>query len=194
MKWNLSSLFLLGTSLIGKAYKDVWSVWVRQIWLDFITKETVSGSKPKSFPFIDSTPLMLWISKTEAAIPPFAPVPIPPIKTESLPCTPSSLSCDLRKTQSEQVFPSPSDESMETCDSTTHDKDRFERNKKLLDFYRQSVEKGLKISYFICVVAWRKSVVKRTEPIETVDSGSSPGDETEGKQLVYTVSLLDARK
>jgi len=128
--------------LIGKAYKDVWSVWVRQIWLDFVKKETGSGTKPKSFPFIDSTPLMLWICKTETAIPPFAPVPIPPAKTESLPCTPSGLNSDVRKTQSEHVISNASDVTMETGDSTIQSKERFERNKKLLDFYRHSVEKG----------------------------------------------------
>nr|CAB3267499.1 UHRF1-binding protein 1-like [Phallusia mammillata] len=62
---------LTSAALKRKALHDVWSVWLRQVWVDFIMKsppsnknENNSPSKqPRTLPFIDSLPISMWISK-----------------------------------------------------------------------------------------------------------------------------------
>ena len=121
----------LGASLLAKASGDVWSVWVRQVWFDFHMKGDGPNSKGRSVPFIDSTPMMLWIGKTESA---FSPRIAPP--GNNIDCATPTSSVSSSSIHQPSANDGTSSEEFESA----VEENREKRNKALLDFYRQNAE------------------------------------------------------
>ena len=123
-----------GQSLLSKAHEDIWCIWVRQIWVDFVVKSSFGG-KSKAPPFLYSVPLTVWICRSK----PTPPKPSPRT-TCSLPSLPSESGPSSPKTASAHTIVSGEEEnSFGSVVENTPERPR--RNKMLLDdFYRKPVE------------------------------------------------------
>ena len=161
--YKLSFSSLSGDSLLRKEKDDVWSSWVRQIWIDFIVQtDSVQNSKPKNVPFIDSLPVMAWLMKA-------GPECQNANKSEmnqsySDPSIPQSNSCDGHCIRTSAVYSNVLDNSsgiikshslgepaLSSISSNNNNVSPLEddlsgrrlRNRNLLDFYRSSTNEGI---------------------------------------------------
>nr|XP_002121271.2 UHRF1-binding protein 1-like [Ciona intestinalis] len=136
---------LKSSSLKQKAYTDVWNIWLRQVWVDFViqTDQSNPTKRRSTLPFVDSLPITMWISKSEKKF------------SDTSSMLSSNSESELRQSQSTPMFEQPHTNSsgfdrpasyptspLRGTDIKTedlNDKSRPARNKKLLDFYRSSL-------------------------------------------------------
>ncbi|CAK8686968.1 unnamed protein product [Clavelina lepadiformis] len=160
-------LQLSNSSLKKQAYQDVWSIWLRQIWLNFVMKDPKTGQllpKSKSFAFVDSVPITMWLCKTETSFEPVRETGKNPPKatgsTQSTPApTPKREKVQVPKSQSDDCIASSTMvQADHNISNTSTSSNRLtngevslpsasEQNEngrphrsKLLDFYRHALE------------------------------------------------------